>query len=149
MSTVSPVELNTAMIGWSPGELPAGAGSSGPGMSVAIAESLPWATGEGNARRAPAPRSTDPTGQARDARDQLAWIHRLGHVEVEAGHETADSVLRPAVGGQGDRGGLAALAGLERAHLANQGVRRRRPRARPGCNRARSRRSRDWPASAA
>src|SRR5258708_12479119 len=112
MSTVSPLGWNTARIGLPPGELPAGAGSSGPGMSVAIAESLPWATGEGNARRASAPRSTDTTGQARDDRDQLARIHRLGHVEVEAGHETADSVLRPAVGGQGDPGGLAALTGL-------------------------------------
>src|SRR4029453_5398894 len=128
MSTVSLLELNTAMIG-----LPGAAVGPGPELSRLI-PSFPTSSGrsahgipasrpvKGTTGRRPAlgvaarrgARPAGATGEARHGRHQLARRDRLRYVEVEAGHQAADPVFRTAVRGQGDRGRLAALVGFAR-----------------------------------
>src|SRR5262245_45887472 len=136
MSTVSLLELNTAMIG-----LPGSAVGAGPELSRLI-PSFPTSSGrsphgilasrpvKGITRRWPvlevaarrSSRSADSTGEAGHHRHQLARLDRFRYVEGEAGHQAADPVFWTAVRGHGDRGRLAALVGLECADPPDERV---------------------------
>src|SRR5207237_2158372 len=140
-STVSSLELNTAIVGLRPCSVAPGR-SPGPALPRAVAsqssrfvrrtDQWPTSNHGGNCaeiivprRRCLAappagPRSPGAPDHARDNGNQLGGVHRLRDVNVEACCQTPDPVLRSAERGQGHRRDLPASLGPESSYLVDE-----------------------------
>src|SRR5215831_9271039 len=116
-STVSLLELNTAMIGRrGPGS---GSDSGLPSLGDP-ASMMPRPFGSVGEWPTPSlPR--EPREAGHDGRE-LRGIHRLGHVHVESGHEAPDPVRRAIERGQREGRRAPSLLRRERAHRAHERV---------------------------